>query len=163
MQLKLSEIGLHWLLIIDWVVDECWMLPDMIFMSQIYYWHLPKQMCSIGSGRQRQSFHTPLQWKCKKSAGELWCHLVDVLQLILPYSYNGPQWLFQNAPNRFRIHERKKKNQYKLKKAMSITIGLIYLIWQRSTFYIIMHYKGFSMDNPRSSQDHPTIIGTIMQ
>ena len=30
-----------------------------------------------------------LQWECKKSAGELWCHLVDVLELILPNSYKA--------------------------------------------------------------------------
>ncbi len=39
-----------------------------------------------------KTMNTPLQWKCKKSAGELWCHLVDVLELILQNSYNGPQW-----------------------------------------------------------------------
>ena len=29
-----------------------------------------------------------LQGKCQKSAGELWCHLVDVLELILPNSHS---------------------------------------------------------------------------
>ncbi len=28
----------------------------------------------------------------QKNPGELSCHLVDVLELILPNSYNGPQW-----------------------------------------------------------------------
>ncbi len=39
------------------------------------------------------------QEKFKNITIELWCHLVDVLELILAISYNGPQWKIFLEPN----------------------------------------------------------------
>ncbi len=51
------------------------------------------------------------------SGNELWCHLVDVLELILPNSYDGPQWgiffLSRNCKNKkHRILDIHLKNIY---------------------------------------------------